>query len=85
MYKLVLIFALGLISYYNVNTDNSEIESKELKEWVYWDAFSNKFNETADYWQAESAALEAEKIATERTDIEDFLKEIERKEEVKKM
>jgi hypothetical protein len=81
MYKIVLIFALGLISHFNVNTDNKiEPEALELREWVYWNAFSNTFNETADYWKAESAALEAEKIAEERTNIDEFLKEIDRKE-----
>ena len=83
MYKIVLIFAIGLISQINVTTTENHVEPEalELHEWAYWDAFSNTFNETADYWKAESAALEAEKIAEERTDIEQFLNEIEKKEE----
>jgi len=81
MYKIVLIFALGLITQYNVTSDkNVEPEALELREWAYWNAFSSTFNETADYWKAESAALEAEKIAEERTNIDQFLKEIEKKE-----
>lgn len=83
MYKIVLIFALGLISHFNVTTTENHVEPEalELQEWAYWDAFSNTFNETADYWQAESAALEAEKIAEERTNIDQFLKKIQKKEE----
>jgi len=83
MYKIVLIFAIGLITQFNATTTekNVEPEALELKEWAYWDAFSNTFNETADYWKAESAALEAEKIADERTNIEQFLKDIKKKEE----
>ena len=87
MYKLVLIFALGLISHNNVtnNNVNVEPETAELREWAYWDAFSNTFNETADYWEAESAALEAEKVASERTDIDVFLKEVKKREESNKI
>jgi hypothetical protein len=82
MYKIVLIFALGLISQFNVDNakNNVEPEALELQEWAYWDAFSNTFNETADYWKAESAGLEAEKIAEERTNIDEFLKDIDKKE-----
>lgn len=82
MYKIVLIFAVGLISQFNVTTTekNVEPEALELSEWAYWDAFSNTFNETADYWKAESAGLEAEKIAEERTNIDQFLKDVKKKE-----
>jgi len=74
MYKVVLIFVLGLLSYNNVNTTNAEPETEQLHEWAYWNAFSKTFNETADYWKAESAALEAEKLSKDRTNIEAFLK-----------
>ena len=80
MYKVVLIFALGLLSYNNLDITNVEPETEALQEWAYWNAFSQTFNETADYWKAESAALEAEKIAEDRTEIEEFLKRIEEKE-----
>ena len=81
MYKVILIFALGLLSYNTEIEPNLEPEAKELREWEYWNAFSNTFNETADYWEAESAALEAERLAEERTDVEDFLCEVQIKEE----
>ena len=81
MYKVVLIFALGLLSYNKTTPTNPESETNEIHQWVYWDAFSNTFNETADYWEAESAALEAEKLAEDRTDIKEFLENIEQKEE----
>ena len=84
MYKLVLIFALALISQNAVTSDNVEPDTAELKEWVYWDAFSQTFNETADYWKAESAALEAQEFADDRTDVDQFLREIEEKEEIQK-
>ena len=82
MYKVVLILTLGLLSFNNVTSTSPELEpeTEELREWVYWNAFSNTFNETADYWEAESAALEAERVAEERTDIEEFLHDVNLKE-----
>lgn len=64
---------------------NVEPEVADLKEWVYWDAFSNTFNETGDYWKAESAALEAERVAEERTEIDEFLMEVKHKEASQKI
>jgi hypothetical protein len=86
MFKLVLIFAIGVMSHNQVEAKvNVEPETKDLKEWVYWNAFSKTFNETADFWKAESAALEAEKLAEERTNVEQFLKDIQKKEESDKI
>lgn len=86
MFKLVLIFAIGAMSYNQVEAKvNVEPETQDLKEWVYWDAFSNTFNETADFWKAESAALEAQRMAEERTDIDKFLMDVKHKEESKKI
>ncbi len=83
MIKIALIFALGVLPFNNVNIEHPKTETKNLSEWVYWDAFSNTFNETADYWQAESAALEAQNLAEERTDIDEFLATVKKKEENK--
>ena len=82
MYKAVLLFILSLLSTSTetTTTPNHDSETKELREWVYWDAFSNTFNDTADYWKAESAALEAEMIAENRTGVEKFLEEVKKKE-----
>jgi len=79
MFKLVLILVLGLLSY-NTDTTSTEPETEDLHEWAYWNAFSETFNETADYWKAESAAMEAERIAEDRTGIAEFLKDITEKE-----
>jgi hypothetical protein len=83
MYKVVLIFALGLLSYSNVTSPTIEPETEALHEWAYWNAFSKTFNETSDYWKAESAALEAEKLAEDSTGIAEFLEDIKEKEEAK--
>ena len=79
MYKVVLILALGLFSYDNPTSTDIQPETQELCNWVYWDAFSHTFNKTANYWKAESAALEAEKLADSRTGTEEFLKAIDLK------
>ena len=81
MYKVILIFAFGLLSYNNEPLSSVVPESEEVHEWEYWNAFSNTFNETADYWEAESAALEAERVAEERIDVEEFLRDVQLKEE----
>lgn len=81
MYKLVLIFAISLMTQNEILPNTVDSETEELCEWVYWDAFSQTFNETSDFWKAESAALEAESIAKDRTEVEEWLDEIEKKEE----
>lgn len=77
MYKLVLILILAVISYSNTDAMPKEkpLEKEQVCQWEYWNAFSITFNETANYWAAESAALEAEHIANERTGVEEWLDE----------
>ena len=78
MYNIILIFAIGVLTQNEVlSNTNNDCESKDLKEWVYWNAFSQTFNKTADYWKAESAALEAEDKANETIETEEWLAEIE--------
>ncbi|RRO22136.1 hypothetical protein [Flavobacteriaceae bacterium 14752] len=85
MYKLVLIFAFSVVITQNeILSDNVKTETEELQEWVYWNAFSKTFNETADFWKAESAALEAESKANEIVEAEEWLAKIENKESIKK-
>ena len=77
MYKLILILIVLFASHTNINANSSEkpSESEELCEWEYWNAFSQTFNKTDNYWEAESAALEAEEEAKNRTGVKEWLKE----------
>ncbi len=84
MYKLVLIFAFSVITQNEILSNNVKTEIEELQEWVYWNAFSTTFNETADFWKAESAALKAESKALEIVKAEEWLAKIENKENIKK-
>ncbi|MBS3738076.1 hypothetical protein [Mesohalobacter halotolerans] len=77
MYNIILIFAIGVMSQNEILSNTNDTETKDLKEWVYWNAFSQTFNKTADYWQAESAALEAEDNASDVVEAEEWLAEIE--------
>ena len=75
MYKLVLIFIIALTSYNNTDAMPKEkpLEKEEICQWEYWNAFSKTFNKTSDYWASESAALEAEEIAEQRTGVEEWM------------
>ena len=77
MYKLVLILLFAVVSFNNTDAMPKEktLEKEEICQWEYWNAFSNTFNKTADFWASESAALEAEEIAEERTGVEEWLEE----------
>lgn len=77
MYKLILLFVILFVSNtdVNANTEVKPSEKEDLCQFEYWNAFSQTFNKTADYWEAESAALEAEDKAENRTGIEEWLKE----------
>jgi len=78
MYKLILILIITLLSNYQLDAKSTpaEIENKEeIVKWEYWNAFSEEFNKTADFWEAESAALEAEDTAKERLYVDKWLKE----------
>ncbi|NBC56743.1 MAG: hypothetical protein GVY05_00425 [Bacteroidetes bacterium] len=77
MYNIILIFAIGVMTQNEILSNTNDTETKDLKEWVYWNAFSQTFNKTADYWQAESAALEAEDKASDVVEAEEWLAEIE--------
>jgi len=75
MGKLVLFFVLATLTQNEMRSNPAENEAKEVREYVYWDAFSEVFHKTADYWKAESAALEAESIATSKTGVDEWLEE----------
>ncbi len=81
MYKLVLILIVLFTSQNNLNANSSHepSETDELCQWEYWNAFSESFNKTADFWEAESAALEAEELAEDRTEVEEWLKKHKQK------
>jgi hypothetical protein len=83
MYKLVLIIIFAVVSYYDTDAMPKEkpLEKEEICQWEYWNAFSKTFNKTADFWASESAALEAEEMAEERTGIEEWLEEFAPKKE----
>lgn len=79
MYKLVLLFVILFATQNDVNANTKENpkekENEELCDWEYWNAFSQTFNQTADYKEAESAALEAKSEAKDKTGLEEWLKE----------
>lgn len=75
MEKLVLFFVLAALTQNEMRSNPAEEQAEEVKEYVYWNAFSEVFNKTADYRKAESAALEAESIAAGKTDVDTWLKE----------
>lgn len=73
MGKLILLFILANLTQNNFSSDLEKDQAKEVQEYEYWRTFSKTFEETADFWQAESAALEAEEIAEDRTEITAWL------------
>jgi hypothetical protein len=73
MGKLMLFFALVTLTQSEMRSSSTENQAEEIREYVYWDAFSSVFNKTADYWKAESAALEAESIAASKTGVDTWL------------
>lgn len=75
MGKLVLFFVLATLTQNEMRSNSAENQTEKLREYVYWDAFSEVFNKTADYWKAESAALEAESIAEGKTGVDTWLEE----------
>jgi hypothetical protein len=75
MEKLVLFFVLASLGFSEMRSNIVENQAEEVREFAYWEAFSQVFNKTADYWKAESAALSAESIATNRTGVESWLEE----------
>lgn len=75
MGKLVLFFVLASLTQSKMISNSAENQSEEVREYVYWDTFSEVFNKTADYWEAESAALEAESIAEGKTGVDTWLEE----------
>lgn len=75
MGKLVLFFLLASLTQSEMRSNCANDQAEEVREFVYWNAFSEAYNVTADFWAAESAALEAESIAEDRTDIENWLSE----------
>jgi len=75
MGKLVLLFVLASLTQSEMKLNSAENQSEEVREYVYWNTFSKVFNKTADYWKAESAALEAESIAAGKTGVDSWLKE----------
>ena len=76
MGKLVLFFVLISLTHSEMRSNIvKNQQAEEVKEFAYWDAFSQVFIKTADYWEAESAALEAESIAESRTGVDTWLEE----------
>jgi len=84
MYKLVLILVLSALTQSEAFSNHNTSEAEELQDWVYWNAFSETFNQTADFWKSESAALEAESKAKDIVESEEWLSKIEQKEITKK-
>jgi hypothetical protein len=72
MGKLILLFILANLTQNQLNSETKD-DQEEVKSFAYWNTFSETFEKTADFWQAESAALEAEEIAEERTGVEEWL------------
>lgn len=77
MEKLIILFILASLSQNQINSNDADNQAEEVQEFVYWEAFSETFDKTADYWKAESEALKAENIAEERTGIEEWLSQNE--------
>ncbi len=75
MGKLVLLFILANLAQNHLSFENTNDQAEEVREFEYWDTFSETFEKTADYWEAESSALEAESIAKDRTGIEEWMTE----------
>ena len=75
MGKLVLFIVLASLTQSEMRPNIVDDQAEEVREYVYWDAFSKVFNQTADYWKAESAALEAESIAESQTGVDSWLEE----------
>jgi hypothetical protein len=73
MGKLVLLFILANLAQNHLNFENTSNQAEEVREFAYWNTFSETFEKTADFWEAESAALEAESIAEDRTGVEEWL------------
>jgi len=76
MGKLVIFFLLVNLAQNEANTTKNTDQVNDLKEYVYWNTFSKIYEKTANFWQAESEALEAESIADDRTGIEEWLAEV---------
>ena len=75
MEKLIILFLIANLSQNQINSNEAENQDKAVQEFVYWDTFSKTFDKTADYWKAESEALEAESISEDRTGIEEWLEQ----------
>jgi hypothetical protein len=75
MGKLVLLFILANMAQNQMSSDVNINQAEEVREYAYWDNFSETFEKTADFWKAESAALEAESIASDRTGLDEWLSE----------
>jgi len=82
MGKLIIFFLLAgltqheiILNHSNSEKDESNSKKDEVSTYEYWSTFSETFEETADYSEAESAALEAESIAKDRTNLKEWLAE----------
>lgn len=75
MGKLIIFFLLVSLTQNEIISNKANAETDEVSTYEYWSTFSETFEETADYWQAESAALEAESIAEDRINVKEWLAE----------
>jgi len=73
MTKLILMLMIANLTQNSMNFDHEDQQTEEVIEFVYWDTFSKTFKETGDYWEAESAALEAENRVKDRINVEEWL------------
>lgn len=75
MGKLVILFVLMNLIHTEINSNKDKTQAQEVREYEYLTTFSETYSETADYWKAESAGLEAESKAKDRTNIKEWLLE----------
>jgi hypothetical protein len=75
MGKLVIFYLLVSLAQNEIVSNQAKAQTDDVSTYEYWSTFSETFEKTADYWEAESAALEAESKATDRTNVKEWLED----------
>jgi len=73
MGKLVIFYLLVSLAQNEIVSTQAKTQTEDVSTYEYWSTFSETFEKTADYWEAESAGLEAESKADSRTGVEEWL------------
>lgn len=73
MGKLIIFFLLVSLTQNEIISSKVNPQIDDVAKYEYWSTFSETFDKTADFWKAESKALEAESIAEDRTGVKEWL------------